>query len=541
MLDATGKKLLRLLQSDQEPALRRAAALVLGELGLRDAEVARAVCAGLDDADPEVRAHLLTAAGKLRLDATLPQLLQRLEEGGPESELAAQAAARLGAKGTKALQQLMHKVAPGLRRRIAGALATAGAGSAGGAGVEALLDKDPGVVEAAARSLSAEVPSLTPAQRTSLADHLVELLQGARKTGLPAVTETAVVRLLAALHDERAESLLWDRIQPSHPLEVRAAALQGLGKSIAGANKERLKRLLTCATDHDFRIAGPALMMLQAVPVTEKQVPEWLALLEAPDVAVRRAAVERLGGFDRPEVAAALLKQLRHPDRGLRNEALARLAKLEAGRQALAQATLEAESGDAAWSLVRSQEAFVRDYDADLRQRLFQQACSYLDAGDRRADALLHLLRVANPAELRDRLEERALGLRKKKQYDKALDCLRLLTRDPACGAPIRLEAAACALKLSPRDLSHEARAADRCLEELARLIQSHEPETLAFLEEAKWLEPEELFYVGFHFAEKERHEKTFGGAVLHLVVERSPRSKIAKDAKSKLRSEGLD
>jgi hypothetical protein len=235
------------------------------------------------------------------------------------------------------------------------------------------------------------------------------------------------------------------------------------------------------------------------------------------------------------------LRQLRHPDRGLRNDALARLGKLNAGRTALAEALLAAESPDAAWTLARTQEPFVGGYDAALRGRLFDRASEYLEAGDRRADALLHLLRVADAPGLRDRLEERALALRKKKQYDRALVYLRLLTRDPACGAAIRLEATGCALKVSGRDLSAEARAADPALQQFARLIDNHEAETLDFVGKAKWLEPEELFYLGFHFAEKERAEKRFGGEMLRLVVKRSPKSKLAKDAKSKLRGEGLE
>jgi len=79
------------------------------------------------------------------------------------------------------------------------------------------------------------------------------------------------------------------------------------------------------------------------------------------------------------------------------------------------------------------------------------------------------------------------------------------------------------------------------CVQQMARLIGSHEADTLAFVSKAKWLEPEELYYLGFHFVEKERAEKKFGGEMLRLVVKRSPRSKLAKDAKSKLRGEGLE
>jgi HEAT repeat protein len=540
MLDATGKKLLRLLDPGHPAELRRAAAAVLGELGLRDAEVTRAVCAGLADPDAAVRARLLTAAGQLRLEPALPQLLKKIEEGGEESERAALAAAKLGAKGTKALQDLMHHVAPGLRRRIAGALAAAGTASAESAAMGALLDTDPGVVDAAARSLSAEIPAMPDAARKALGDHLLALLQGTKKSPLAPPSESAVIRLLAALGDPRAEPWLWDRIQPTYPVEVRSAALQGLGKAAAPA-KDRLKRLLVCAADPDFRVAAPALMILRGLEVADRQLADWLALLDAPDVAVRRLALEKLGDRDTAAVAAALLRQLRHPDPALRADALSRLAKLAAGRAALAEALLAADSPDAAWALARAQEPFVGAYDARLRERLFERACDYLEAGDRRADALLHLLRVADAHGLRDRVEERGLALRKKKQYDTALAYLRLLTRDPACGAAVRLEAAACALKVSTRDLSAEARAADPALQQFARLIDSHEAEALEFVTKAKWLEAEELFYLGFHFAEKERAEKKFGGAMLRLVAQRSPRSKLAKDAKSKLRGEGLE
>ena len=95
--------------------------------------------------------------------------------------------------------------------------------------------------------------------------------------------------------------------------------------------------------------------------------------------------------------------------------------------------------------------------------------------------------------------------------------------------------------KTSGRDLSASARTADPALQQLARLIGSHEAQTLAFVAKAKWLKPEELYYLGFHFAEKERAEKKFGGEMLRLVARRSPRSKLAKDARSKLRGEGLE
>src|SRR5262249_6320104 len=176
MVDATAKKLLRLLRPDSAPELRRAATVILGEIGTRGGETNTALTAALDDADAGVRIEAIRAVGKLRIEQTLSRLVDRIREGGTESEAAALSAARLGDKGTRALRDLMHHVAPGLRRRIAAAMAGAGTVSGETAAVDALLDSDPGVVDAAARSLSAEIPSLTSASRRALADHLLELL-----------------------------------------------------------------------------------------------------------------------------------------------------------------------------------------------------------------------------------------------------------------------------------------------------------------------------------------------------------------------------
>src|SRR5262249_8855160 len=217
MVDATGKKLLRLLRPEHPPEVRAAAALVLGEVGSRDAELTEALCGSLNDAEQAVRLMVLAAVGKLRIEQALPQLLERIKEGGPESEAAALAAARRGSKGPRALQELMPQVAPGLRRRIAGAVAAAGTAGAETVAIDALLDKDPGVVDAATRSLIAEVPSLTEAHRTALTTNLLELLAAARKTPLLPASATAMLRLLPARADPAAEATSWARTLPPPP------------------------------------------------------------------------------------------------------------------------------------------------------------------------------------------------------------------------------------------------------------------------------------------------------------------------------------
>jgi HEAT repeat protein len=540
MPDATMTKIVQLLQPAQPSPVRCAAAVVLREIGGRDSDLAKTLVNLLDDGDPSVRAEIIQTVGRLRIEQALHKLLDLIQAGGMESELAAMSAAQMGAKGTHALQGLMDKVAPGLRRRIAGALAAGGSTTAETAAVEALLDTDPGVVEAATRSLINAVPNLNPTHRRALVDQMLQFLKD-RKRPLTPYAETAVVRLLAALADPRADAELWERTGPGHSPEMRAAALQALGKSVEKPNKDQLKRLIACAVDSDFRVAAPALMILKQVAVDQRQSAEWLSLLQAADVAVRRFAVDKLGDRDSSDVADALLSQVEHPDPQLRQSALNHLGQTKAGRALLTQALLDADNPDKAWLLARAQTRFIADYPSKLRDEIFEQACTWLEEGDRRSDALLFLLRAADAADLNEQLAERALALRKKKAYARAISYLRQLARDPACAVPIRLELAGCGLKESQHDLSNEARAADPALQQFGRLVPDYQAETLDFLKKNKWLDAEDLYYLGFHFAEKNGPPRRFGGEVLKLVIDRSAKAKVAQDAKRKLKKEALE
>jgi HEAT repeat protein len=533
------KKLVRLLEPDQPLDVRCAAAMVLGEVGGRDGELSRGLLERLDDEAPPLRLQVIRAIGKLKVEPALPKLLSRIKDGGAEAEAAALAAAQLGARGAKGLHELMPKVSPGLRRYIAAALSSGGASGADAAADELLQDSDPNIIDATARSVLDQVGTLTPSRRNGLVKELTGLLT--RKKGqVSPGTEAAVVRLLAALDDPKAAAAFWDRVSPSRPVETRVAALRALAKWVPSPSKEQLQRLFACAADPDFRVAGPALVMLREMNVTDKALPDWLALLRAPDVAVRRLAVDRIGSRDTAQVAEALLDQIDHPDRELRQEALARLGRLKHGRTALAQALLDAATPDQAWALARAQADTAKEAADPVRAKVFAQTWKYVEANDRRSDALLYWLREGGMAEYKERLEERALAFRKKKDYAAAVVYLRLLTRDPAAGFPMRFELAACQLKESDKALPAESRANDPALQQFANLWQTYEAELFDELNKAKWLDPEDLYYLGFHFAEQpDTRRREFGGKVLQLVVKRS-KGKTAQAAKSKLKREGL-
>ncbi|QEL18183.1 HEAT repeat domain-containing protein [Limnoglobus roseus] len=537
-MDIPAKKLLKLLSDAVPVEVRAASTLVVGELGLRDAEVAAAVAELLTDPAAEVRTNAIKAAGQLKIEKSLPVLLERISHGGPEASLAAEAAAALGAKGVKGLQDLMHKVVPGVRKYIAAALTSAVSHTGDAAGLAVLVDHDPQVAASASSAIIAKIPTLTPDRKAELAKELTALVKNKKKP-IPATSEVPVARLLVALNQPAAAEVMWDRILLPHPPEVRTMALQAVGGWTPSPNKEQLKRLFHCASEPDFRIAAPALAILNKLPVTDKTLEDWIALLHAPDIAARRLAMDKIGDRDTNEVAEGLLAQFHHSDRSVRDTARSRLQKLKSGRKALVKGLIESQGHDETWQFARTIATFGKELTPSARTEIFETTCAYLEKSDHRTDPFLFVLREIDAGELQDKLVEQAVGLRKKKKYDAAMTYLKAVARDPSVGFAVRLEIALNGLKVSRKEADPHSRESDPCLRNFDTLFQQDAEQLVKELDKAKFLDEEDLFYVGFHFAEQIGRPQQLGVDLLKLVVKRNPKSEAGKSAKNKLKSVG--
>jgi hypothetical protein len=332
---------------------------------------------------------------------------------------------------------------------------------------------------------------------------------------------------------------LWERILPPLPAEVRSAAIQNLAKFIDSPSKEQRAKLFKCAADPQFRVAAPAMMLLDKLPFSPKQLDDWLDLLDAPDLAPRRFALGKVAGIDTAEVANKLVEQIKHSDRKYRGDVLAKLAGLSKGRKALAKPLREAASAEEAWDLARVVAPFAKGDPKTWGDELFATLSKHLEANDKRVDPLLFVLREAGPAELRDRLEAKAAGFKKKEDFERAMIYYKGAARDPASGQSIRLGLATVGLKLSSKGLEAESRAHDAALHHFSDLIRQDEPAAYKEVETTKWLGADELYYLGFHFIEHSGVMGEFGSKVLKLLLKRFPKNKLAASAKSKLKTFG--
>jgi HEAT repeat protein len=539
MADSTLNKIIGLIESPDHNDLRQAAIRVAGVVaGGKEKGLVKALLGALDDEDVDVRNSAINALGRLQAEDALPRLVEYVRQGGAETEAAARAASLMGTKGPKAMGRVMHEAAPALRSRIAAVLARSGGQAALVVTAHALLDEDPKVVDAAARSLASEIPSYAPPQRHAVAKFLIESLQD-KKAKHSGHTEAALVRVLGSLREPKAEEAFWARVAPPTSGEVRAAALHALGDLGVKITAARLPKLLAGAVDRDFQIVAGALMLLRKAPSNSQSVKHWLKLLEAPDVAARRFAVEKLRGVESKDAAKGLAAQISQPDRGLRDDALAALGAFAAGRQAILDKLLETVSIDEAWMLARVLAQSAKELPKATRSRLLEHAMKLHERDDRRAGPVFFLLRAIDHDWTRDRLLDKAQALRQKKKYAEALSYYRLLIQDPAASEETRFELAATGLKLCNHDLTVEARNNEHALHHFTRLLQNPEFDLIGHVSKAKWLDADDLFYLGFHFVEQMHRPHEFGKQVLELVVARTANSELGKQAKRKLKSAG--
>ena len=297
MADSTLTKLLQTITSGDSRELRLATLKVLGVVGsAKERSVVKTLLDVLADDDLDLRIAAIETLGQLQVEEALNPLGEFVRQGGLELEPAVHAASLLGARGAKLMGKVTQEVSPSVRSRIGAVLAKSNTGNALVVTAQGLLDEDPKVVESTARSLATEVPAYTSPQRHALAKFLIESL-GAKN--IPPKSEAALLRVLSALHEPKAEELFWSRILPPYAVDVRAAALQSLGNT-APTSEKRLQALLTCAGEKDFQIVAGALMILKKVPVNAKNSKHWIKLLDAPDVQGERHQVRAVELHARP-------------------------------------------------------------------------------------------------------------------------------------------------------------------------------------------------------------------------------------------------
>ncbi len=118
-------------------------------------------------------------------------------------------------------------------------------------------------------------------------------------------------------------------------------------------------------------------------------------------------------------------------------------------------------------------------------------------------------------------------------------DCLELLQDSPYMTADARFQLMVAKLKTSRKEMARSARQRDVALDLVAELLHEGGKTFTRKLLKESTLDPEDLYYVGYHFSERLNEERRFGTDVLAHVAGKGKRNRTAKEAREKLKIEG--
>ena len=148
----------------------------------------------------------------------------------------------------------------------------------------------------------------------------------------------------------------------------------------------------------------------------------------------------------------------------------------------------------------------------------------------RNYEACLSVARAFDAEATAEALRELAAKLKKQKKEERAEHVLILLTNTGGATDDDKLKRAIAALSKSRLDARPEARARDEALKAFSEINGT--VDVVKALKRDKHVTDEQLFYLGFHFAEE---GDPLGGDLLREVIARGPRTKLGKAAKNKL------
>ena len=518
---------------------RCAALLVLGSLKLEEDGVIKAVNAALEQSNAILKGYALRYVEEVRPKASLPSLLPLLD--ATDKETSEHALRLVPSFGQAAVRPLLQHVKgagrPWLINAARGLCAIRGKTAWHGV-TQVLLQGDPEVNKTICDLITTTVKDLDEQELTLLFTE-VESFAAELKSPEQRAAIIAAIRVLGILGRPQARKWLIGFIGPEQPHLIRFHALVALLHCLREQelHKGEFAKLIPLLEEKEFSdTMRLTLDLLDAHEMPAEYQSTLARLLESPHTAVQKFALRKMGEFDSPVVVKTLVQQLNDSDAARRNAAARSLQKIPAARNVLTKEFLACDNASKAWAIAEILPTYEGKWKRDMLEEIWQRLQDALEAEDRIYGAYLHFLKNIDAEYAYGQFAARAAQLRKSKKYREAVRFLTPLREFPTFAPDEKFALAIAQLKLHPHDVTAVTARHDPALDLLADLHRSSAFPVLDALKKEKALEPEDLFYLGFRFAEGGTDVRPLGEDILEFVADRHGRAKVGKSAKNKLK-----
>ena len=541
-MDSTTKKIVRML-SDARTEKRYAAAQVLSELRVRDAQAVEALGRCLSEDNRLLQASALEALAGVRSKKVADYVMPLLDSSN--EEIRAQAVALLAAQGTEtaaALSRELHGAPLARRRIIVNILVRNHDEQAIDRLLEFLPDGDLG--EHILAAMRNEIDHMEKEEAEMLRKKISAMLK--QKEWLVDPNRTArALRLLGYIRSGRLVRTILPFATEKKPVPVRLAALAALRRPLGASRTtaEPFQLLLKYAEDPDPTLARAAVDTLRGLPLCTEATSELLQLSEGRHAEARAFALESLGRMGDPKVIRKLLSHLTGDDPAARDASVKALSHLEGAGSALVKEIQSAEDPEQMRLLCRILRNHTSKLKPSARRSIVALAVRALEEDWPTAQPLLRLLAAVDPSGYTEALLARASSHQQAGRHQVAFGLLNRMSEGGLLDDEGRYTAMIAGLSglTSKRDLGRASRSTDPVLRHVSALVESgYSLSTRMTCDES--MSAEDLFYIGFNYTEsKDDDEKEFGGDLLYHLASKASDSKLGRSAQNKLRLMGFD
>ena len=537
-----------------------AAAVVLGDLAVKDAAVAEALTRALASPVAALQQRALQALAATAPKRALPAVLGLVEarDAGVRAA-AADAVVAYGELAAPAVQERLTAAAPASRRPWEELLGRLGGQHALPTLLATLGPDDLEGARAAVLPMRQRLKAGDERERRRTIDQATAYLKG-KASASSAAGRLAAVKILGFAEHPDAAPLLLDiagrgkelpLVREEAVIALRLATGAGGVKEAEAANKPAKKSakkptvkptktsakasaalvsaLVQLAEKGPAPVARAALYSLVGLPLAPAQVKKIGRLAAHPESERAQIAIDLSGRTPGPASAEALASVLLETDERARAEAAAQaLGERPEAPAALAGALLATDDRDRAEMLSRLLRPQLAKLEKGWKRKLITRAAALEEVGSPAADVVVHLARTLDANGTADALRDLATKLRKARKPEQALRVLRTLGRT-------REAAAEDGFQLAALELTHGLR--DEAFIVFGQLAETGF-DVASALRKERALEEKHRYEVGFHFVERQH---PLGEEVLTDVVRAAGRTKLGQMARAKLKSAGFD
>jgi HEAT repeat protein len=516
---------------------RCASLLVLGALKLQSSEIAKTVGAMLDDANPVLKDFALRYFEQVQAKTAILLVVKLLDD--PDRDVQERAVRLLIQAGAAAVEPLVKSAAGASRPwqiNAARILCAVQLSAARQALLQMLQTGSDDFNKSVCDLMTPAIREMDSKEQALFYDELEAYAKKLdEKQQRPAVV--SVIRLMGQLGRPDARRWLFRFIAPEHHPVLRSHALVALLRCLREQDlrKDEFAKLFPLLEETEMtEVTRLTLELLDKHELPDDSRSLLSRLLESRHPEVQKFALRKMADFGTPATVRTLIEQLGDMDYRRRDVAASSLRKMPEARAALIKELIACEEPSKAWSIAELLVSSDGKWRQDTVDALWKRLQAAISAEDRIQTAFLHVMKKADADQTYDQLASHGARLIKAKKYKEGLAFLNPLREFTGFKPEHKFQIALAQLKLHSHAVaSHRQHPVLDLLTDLYRNSAFPLYETL---KKEKSLAPEEFFALGFSLVERSGQERNLGRDLLDHVAAKSPRTKIGKSAKNKLK-----